>query len=159
MPLAFPSGSVKGECIWDMASLFQIVYTSTASESFDRAALKEMLKASVQRNNQAGITGLLLYKEGCFMQALEGEEPAVKTLFAKICRDPRHRRIIPLIHEPVNERSFPHSAMAFRDLNSAELRELPGYSEFMNTPLNAELYSDDISKCQKLLLLFKKNMR
>ncbi|HTV75956.1 MAG TPA: BLUF domain-containing protein [Candidatus Baltobacteraceae bacterium] len=142
-----------------MASLFQIVYASTASESFDRAALKEMLKGSVQRNTQAGITGLLLYKDGCFMQALEGEEPVVKKLFGKICRDPRHHRIIPLIHEPIKQRHFPNSAMAFRDLDSAELRELPGYSEFMNTPLNGELYSEDISKCQRLLLLFKKNMR
>ena len=142
-----------------MASLFQIVYASTASESFDRAALMELLKQSVRRNTQAGITGLLLYKDGCFMQALEGEEPAVKALFAKICRDPRHRRIIPLIHEPIKRRNFPDSAMAFRDLDSGEFRKLPGYSEFMNTPLDGELYAEDIPKCQKLLLLFKRNMR
>jgi hypothetical protein len=65
-----------------MGSLFQIVYASTASESFDRSALKDMLKGSVRRNAQAGITGLLLYKDGCFLQALEGEEPVVKALFA-----------------------------------------------------------------------------
>jgi hypothetical protein len=142
-----------------MGSLFQIVYASTASEAFDKAALKEMLKGSVQRNTQAGITGLLLYKNGCFMQALEGEETVVKALFAKISRDPRHRRVIPLIQEPVAQRYFPNSAMAFRDLEAAEHKNLPGYSEFLNTPLNGDLYAKDIPKCQKLLLLFKQNIR
>ena len=142
-----------------MVSLFQIVYTSTASESFDRAALKEMLKGSVQRNTRAGITGLLLYKDGAFMQALEGEEAAVITLFAKISRDPRHHHVIPLIHEPIGQRNFPDSAMAFRDLETADLRKLSGYSEFLNTPLNGELFQKDIPKCQRLLLMFKQNIR
>ena len=141
-----------------MESLFQIVYTSTASESFDRAALKEMLKESVRRNTQAGVTGLLLYKDGCFMQALEGEEEAVIMLFSKTSRDPRHHHVIPLIHEPIEQRHFPDSAMAFRDLETPELRSLPGYSEFLNTPLSGELYAKDIPKCLRLLLLFKKNI-
>ena len=141
-----------------MPSLFQIVYTSTASRSFDQAALMGMLKESVRRNTQAGITGLLLYKDGCFMQALEGEEPAVITLFSKISRDPRHHHVIPLIHAPVEQRHFPDSAMAFRDLETPELRNLPGYSEFLNTPLNGDLLAKDIPKYQRLLLLFKKNM-
>ncbi len=142
-----------------MSSLFQIVYTSTAAESFGRAELMDLLKGSVQRNTQAGITGLLLYKDGTFMQALEGEEAAVNTLFAKICHDPRHHHIIPLIQEPIQQRYFPNSAMAFRDLESPQLRTLPGYSEFLNTPLNGELYAKDIPKCQRLLLLFKRNIR
>lgn len=140
-----------------MGSLFQIVYTSTASKLLSQTELRELLKRSVQRNTQAGITGLLLYKDGNFMQALEGEEPAVIALFAKISRDPRHHHVIPLIHESIEQRNFPNSAMAFRDLDTAELRNLPGYSEFLNTPLNGELLAPDIPKCQRLLLLFKEN--
>lgn len=119
----------------------------------------ELLNGSVQRNTQAGITGLLLYQSGAFMQALEGELAAVTRLFGKISHDPRHHHVIRLIHGPIPERHFPNSAMAFRDLNSAELRILPGYSEFLNTPLNGELYAKDVSKCQRLLLLFKQNIR
>jgi Sensors of blue-light using FAD len=142
-----------------MRPLFQIVYASTASKSFNRSALKEMLKGGVRRNTQAGITGLLLYKDGCFMQALEGEEPVVKALFAKISRDQRHHSVTPLIQEPVTQRYFPNSAMAFRDLEMAENQNLTGYSEFLNTPWNGELPATDIPKCQKLLLLFKQNIR
>jgi Sensors of blue-light using FAD len=142
-----------------MGSLFQIVYTSTAAENFGRLELLDMLAGSVRRNKKAGITGLLLFKDGCFMQALEGEEPAVKALFAKICRDPRHHHVIPLLQEPIEKRYFPDFAMAFRDLDTLGLQDLPGYSEFLNTPLNGDLLKNDIPKCQRLLLYFKKNIR
>jgi hypothetical protein len=118
----------------------------------------ELLKRSVQRNGQASVTGLLLYKDGCFMQALEGEESVVVSLFSKISRDPRHHHVIPLIHEPIEQRYFPDSAMAFRDLDAAELRNLPGYSEFLNTPLNGELSAQDIPTSKRLLLFFKQDV-
>jgi hypothetical protein len=142
-----------------MESLFQVVYTSTAAATFSRAELMAMLKGSVQRNTEAGITGLLLYKDGTFMQVLEGDRAAVTALYAKISRDPRHRNVIPLLQGSIPERQFPNSAMAFRDLETAELRNLPGYSEFLNTPLNGDLFKQDLSKCQRLLLLFKRNIR
>jgi len=141
-----------------MESLYQIVYTSTAIESFSTADLKELLKGSVQRNTRAGITGLLLYNDGTFMQTLEGEKPLVITLFAKICCDPRHHHVIPLIRGPICRRDFSHSAMAFRDLNAPELRNLPGYSNFLNTPLNGDLLASDIPRCRQLLLHFKENI-
>ena len=142
-----------------MGSLIQIVYTSTATAPLGRAELMELLRGNVQRNKQAGITGLLLYQDGAFMQALEGEEEAVIKLFGKISRDPRHHRVIPLLHEPIGQRNFPDSAMAFRDLNSAEVRNMPGYSEFLNTPLNGDLHAPDLPKCKRVLLYFKKNIR
>jgi hypothetical protein len=140
-----------------MGALFQIVYTSAATRELNLAELLGLLKGSVERNSRLGITGLLLYKNCCFLQALEGEEETVVRLFAKISHDPRHHHVIPLIHEPIQQRSFPDSAMAFPDLDSPELRNLPGYSEFLNTPLNGELLAMDIPKCQRLLLLFKQN--
>jgi Sensors of blue-light using FAD len=139
--------------------LYQIVYTSTASVGFGKAELTELLKGSVRRNKQAGITGLLLYKDGMFMQALEGEDEAVLMLFEKICRDSRHHHIIPLLREPIKRRNFPNFSMAFRDLNVLETRKLPGYSQFLNTPLNGELLANDIPKCKRLLLHFKKSIR
>lgn len=142
-----------------MNELFHIVYVSTASVPMSREELRDLLKGSHERNARAGITGLLLYKDGCFMQALEGEEQMVKTLFKKICNDSRHHRIIPLLQEPVTERQFPESLMAFRDLNHQASRDIPGYSEFLDMPLDGELLKKDIPKCQRLLLLFKKSVR
>jgi Sensors of blue-light using FAD len=142
-----------------MESLYQIVYTSVATAPFGRTELMELLKGSVRRNTRAGITGLLLYQSGAFIQALEGEKAALTDLFEKISHDPRHHHLIRLIQGPIEERTFPDSAMAFRDLDAPELRRLPGYSEFLNTPLNGELLAKDIPACKRLLLLFKKNIR
>lgn len=119
----------------------------------------ELLKGSVRRNTRAGITGLLLFQAGAFMQVLEGEKAALVELFEKISHDPRHHHIIRLIQGPIRERNFPNSAMAFRDLDSPELRKPHGYSEFLNTPLNGELLAKDIPACERLLLTFKQNVR
>jgi hypothetical protein len=35
----------------------------------------------------------------------------------------------------------------------------PGYSEFLNTPLTEAEFASNPSRCKKLLLLFKKNIR
>jgi len=140
---------------WVMGALFQIVYTSTASESLSRADLMELLKHSVRRNAQAGITGLLWYYDGTFMQTLEGEEEAVVSLFAKISCDPRHHHVIPLLEGPITRRDFASSAMAFRDLNSPEIQNRPGFKEFLNTPLNRDVLAPDISRSQQLMLLFR----
>ena len=142
-----------------MAKLFQIVYTSTASAPLSHDDLRDLLKGSHERNKRAGITGLLLYKDHQFMQVIEGEEAATIALYSKINRDPRHHHVITLLHEHIQERQFPESLMAYRDLNHASSKEIPGYSEFLNTPLNGELFKNDIPKCQRLLLLFKKNIR
>jgi hypothetical protein len=48
--------------------------------------------------------------------------------------------------------------MGFRDLQSPEARAIPGYSEFLNTPLTAREFSEDPTRAQKLLLTFKKTM-
>jgi hypothetical protein len=142
-----------------MSPLFQIVYVSTAVEHLTKDQLRDLLKASHQRNTKAGITGLLLYKDGNFMQVLEGEEPAVRNLFKKITKDSRHHGIICLLQAPIQHRYFPNSSMAFRDLNSAESKAIPGYSEFLNTPLNGALLAKDLPQCQRLLLVFKRNVR
>jgi len=53
-----------------------------------------------------------------------------------------------------SERQFPYWYMGFRDLDTAEARLTPGYSEFINTPLSVGLAADP-TVCQKLLHLFK----
>ena len=142
-----------------MNQLFRMAYISTASKSFESVELREMLKSSNVRNKEAGITGMLLYKDGQFMQVLEGPEKAVKATFGRIIRDSRHHGIIVLVNGAVEERRFPGWSMAFRDLNLPDHQEVPGYSEFLNTPLTGKEFAGDPSRCEKLLLVFKKNIR
>jgi hypothetical protein len=55
------------------------------------------------------------------------------------------------------ERQFPDWSMGFRDLNSPDVLATPGYHEFLNTPLTDKQFFVDSTRCQKLLLTFKKS--
>ena len=92
------------------------------------------------------------------MQALEGEKEKVLALFETISGDPRHRGVLVLKQGEESERQFPDWSMAFRDLNSPEVQALPGFSEFLNTPLTDKEFSENPTRCQKLILTFKRTM-
>jgi Sensors of blue-light using FAD len=142
-----------------MAGLFQIVYTSTAVDSLAREDLLDLLNGSVERNRRAGITGVLLYHSGTFMQVLEGDMTAVLNFYAKISRDPRHHHVITLICEPIKERHFLDAGIAFRDLTAPEEEKAEGYTEFLERPSSGELPRSDLPKCRRLLWSFKENIR
>jgi uncharacterized protein YaaQ len=138
--------------------MFYIVYVSSAVRPFSSSELVELLSKAHERNTKIGITGMLLYKDGNFMQVIEGEEAAVRTLNAKIQQDPRHRGMITLLQGPLAERQFPDWSMGFKDLNAIDVRSNPGYTEFLNCPLTEAEFSKDPSRCKKLLMTFKKIM-
>lgn len=135
--------------------LFHLVYVSAATRLFEKNELVALMNSSAEKNARAGITGLLLYKEGNIIQVLEGEEAQVRETFTRIERDPRHRRVQVLLQEPIAGRSFPQWAMSFRDLRSPEVRSLPAFHEFLNTPFERFL---NPSLSQKLLNVFKETL-
>ena len=141
-----------------MSKLYRLAYISTATKLFDPVELREMLKEANERNKEAGITGMLLYKDGQFMQVLEGTAEAVTTTFSRISKDSRHHGLMVLLKGAVQERRFPGWSMAFRDLNLPDHQDVPGYSEFLNTPLTGREFAGDPDRCEKLLLVFKKNI-
>jgi hypothetical protein len=138
--------------------VFFLVYVSSAAPPFSGDELRALL-ATCRKNNAAlGITGMLLYKDGNFMQVLEGEEEAVRGLYDRIIADHRHKGEITLQQGFTEGRQFPDWSMGFRDLDSPEERSTPGYSEFLNAPLTGQEFSDNPSRAQKLLLTFKRTM-
>lgn len=141
-----------------METVFFLVYVSSAVKPFSNDELLELLEQSRQNNAKQNITGMLLYKDGNFMQVLEGDQDAVLNLYAKVARDPRHRGSLTMLKGSAPERQFPDWSMGFRNLNSAEVQNTPGFSEFMNTSLTSKEFSSDVSRCQKLLLTFKQSM-
>lgn len=102
---------------------------------------------------------MLLYKKGNFLQLLEGDEEAVRSLYARIRQDPRHRKHLSLLEGNIEERQFPTWSMGFRDLADCELPDVPGYSDFMTTPLTGDEFSLHPTRAQKLLLMFKGDIK
>ena len=138
--------------------MFTLVYVSSAAKPFTQAELAELLATSRANNESLGISGMLLYKDGNFMQALEGEEQQVLALNTKISHDPRHHGFMILLREHQAQRVFPEWSMAFRDLNSEEVKRLPGFNEFMNINLKDRVFFDEPSRAQRLLLTFRRSM-
>lgn len=138
--------------------MFSLVYVSSAVTIFTPQELIDLLKKCHENNTRTGLTGLLLYKDGNFMQALEGDKDSVMALYAKISRDPRHQGLLTIYDEDIAERNFPDWSMAFRDLNSIEVRSMEGFNEFMNFSFNPSDLALQPSICKSLLMTFKENM-
>ncbi len=96
--------------------LIQICYASVASAPFEEPALQGLLKKARANNSRDGITGLLLYGNGHFVQVFEGEEAPVDALYARILTDSRHRQVFQLYRDPVSTRDFANWMMAFERL-------------------------------------------
>ncbi|MEQ9190243.1 MAG: BLUF domain-containing protein [Alphaproteobacteria bacterium] len=62
-------------------ALYQILYTSNALRQMDMADLGRIEQVSVRNNRAAGVTGLLLYVGGNFLQYLEGSQAAVEGIY------------------------------------------------------------------------------
>ena len=139
--------------------MFHLVYLSSAAELFTQSEILVLLEKARVKNARLGVTGILLYRDGNIIQTLEGEEAVVRSLFQTICEDPRHRGVMAVIQEPVAEREFADWSMAFRDLGLENERDLPGFNQFLNTPLTAQEFSQNPSKVRTLLRVFKQQMR
>jgi D-alanine-D-alanine ligase-like ATP-grasp enzyme len=138
--------------------LYSLVYVSSAVTLFSSAELVALLDQSRANNARLGISGMLLYKDGNTMQLLEGERDAVLALYERIAVDPRHRGVLRLLEGPTETRLFADWSMAFHDLNAPDAGAIPGYSEFLNTPLTGAEFSANPTRCQKLLTTFKRAM-
>ena len=136
--------------------MYSLVYISRSEMNFTGEQLLQLLEQSRHKNLGLQITGLLLYKDGNFMQLLEGEESVVRSLYQTISADHRHCNVNCLLEGPIESRQFPNWSMGFQNLKSVDLQQVPGYSEFFNVPLTREEFAADPSRGQQLLLLFKK---
>lgn len=136
--------------------MFSLVYVSSAVKPFSRQALADLLSVSRANNAQLDVSGMLLYKNGGFMQVLEGEEFTVRQLHARIAENPAHRGMLVLLQQRQAKRDFPEWSMGFRDLNARDAHTIAGYSEFLNMDLTHPQFFNDPSSAQKLLLTFKK---
>lgn len=83
-----------------------LTYRSHASDAPSGAELEVLLASAQARNRSAGVTGMLLYDEGRFFQALEGPPAALAQIWTSIQRDPRHRGIEVLSQRIVPARLF-----------------------------------------------------
>ena len=109
--------------------LVRLMYASRAVPAVDQEELVAILKTSKVNNPKAGITGVLCFSEGIFIQVLEGGRNAVNRLYNRIATDSRHSDVVLLNYEEIAERRFAGWSMG--QVNMARLNPalLLKYSE------------------------------
>jgi hypothetical protein len=111
--------------------LFHLIYSSKATVRLSQASLLDLLKHAHLRNEPRGLTGMLLYRDGLYLQFLEGKPDEVAGLLDRLRRDPRHTNIRILHKGNLPERLFPDWSMAYKNLTGLRASLVPGYSECM----------------------------
>jgi Sensors of blue-light using FAD len=85
--------------------LVRLLYASRAVDTKPEA-IETILAQSRQFNPASGITGILCYGGGIFLQAIEGGRNAVSELYGHIQKDVRHKDVVLLHYEEISERRF-----------------------------------------------------
>lgn len=107
--------------------MLSVVYTSAAKGSFDDSDLATLLMNSRSNNRRLGLTGFLLYRDGLFLQVLEGPDEVVRDRLAIITADPRHGDVAVLVEDEVAERRFPSWSMGYEAVTDELAESIPGY--------------------------------
>lgn len=137
--------------------LIQLIYMSRLA-GHDETSLGPILSASVRRNTASGVTGMLLYANGRFLQALEGDEAAVDETYARICRDIRHEDPLLLSKETIAQRQFSNWSMGFHHISEADARHLPRFAPWFRIGFESADISQANSVARDMLAFFKEEM-
>jgi hypothetical protein len=135
--------------------VYHLAYVSTETEPFSQIDLVELLAVARGANAERGVTGLLLYREGCFYQVLEGNEFAVKKTFNDIEQDRRHRDVQILFKGESESREFPDWQMGFLNLDGIEVDALSGFSDFLSRDAQPREFLENLSRGKRLALMFR----
>ena len=114
--------------------LYQLMYSSVATDRFTEEDLVALLEASRSANNPHGISGLLIYFAPTreFFQVLEGEKDEVLGLMRNIERDTRHWQISIEIEGPIKARSFGAWCMWFLRHEHPKPDTLAGFADVLH---------------------------
>ena len=108
--------------------LVRLLYASRAVDT-SPGTIESILSQSREHNPATGITGILCYGGGIFLQAIEGGRSQVSDLFGHIQRDARHKDVVLLQFEEILERRFGGWSMGQVNLTKLNQSTLLKYSE------------------------------
>ena len=109
--------------------LVRLLYVSRAVQPESTEAVQAILASARQHNLNNGITGILCYGGGVFLQAIEGGRQAVNRLYNQIIEDPRHQDVELLHYEEISERRFGGWTMGQVNLSKLNTSIVLKYSE------------------------------
>jgi len=136
-----------------------LVYVSSAVRLFSHEELVELLRLSRINNVRLGITGMLLYDRGNFIQLMEGPDAHVDKLYETIRADPRHKQVATLLQGPLEKRQFTTFMMGFDNAGDLSVEDRTAYTNFLREPPKPSRFGEKPHRALRLLLSFRRNAR
>lgn len=114
-----------------MEHVTRIVYTSQSATDFSAGSLGALAGKAAAHNESVGITGVLLFGGGRFLQLLEGDGDRIESLYRdKIMRDRRHTGCEVLLRESGRERLCPNWSMGCLYIREAQADRQAAWERF-----------------------------
>jgi hypothetical protein len=132
--------------------LRRIIYTSKAKKKFSKRNLLDLLHEARAYNTLDNITGILMHREGCFLQVIEGESNVINNLVTRLKRDARHNEFKIIFDSSVNNRFFSNWAMGCADFDQPELSLIPGIRTDLSDPKVIESLINNLPEVATFLL-------
>lgn len=153
-------GSVDGvdnesEAVEELETAFQLLYISAATHEFTEEELQELLALARVKNEEQGVSGMLLFHEGSFIQALEGGKEQVEAIYNRIGKDPRHAETQILFRGEVDHRDFDGWSMGFYRSNQSSAKNLEGFHQFLKSGFRNKDEDLNSSLARKALQAFR----
>ncbi|MGB5835377.1 MAG: BLUF domain-containing protein [Thiohalocapsa sp.] len=116
--------------------MIQVSYVSSTGNPISAEQLLTLLMQCRKNNDDQGVTGMLLYGNGTFLQAIEGEEQIIDDLVEKIWADPRHENIKLLSRRSISRREYADWTMAFERISDEGYWQVEGLKSFAPSDFN-----------------------
>ncbi len=133
----------------------QLIYTSDAAEGLTDADLGCILATSQRNNAEMGLTGMLLYGRGRFIQVLEGPPDVLGRMMARIAADERSTHVHTLLTRTIEARDFADWSMGFHRLTDADWVSHPAVNHFFDQPLDVSHFNAYGSPARFMLQAFR----
>lgn len=133
----------------------RIAYTSKATINFSKRDLLDLLHDSRAYNTLDNISGVLIHKEGYFLQIIEGEKENVKDLLDRLAKDKRHKDFKIIDNRLTNNRMFSNWAMGCADFDDPSLTLIPGIRTDLT---NQEVINSIVNRLPEVAVVLQENL-
>ena len=120
-----------------------LIYLSYESHPLSEEDLVQILKEARTNNEALGVTGMLVFLSGKFLQLLEGPKEIIFSLYDKISKDPRHKRPTIILEAPTQKRNFQNWFMGFAQINQELLVNQTGLKDLEDFFSSGEIASNN----------------
>jgi len=134
--------------------MYYLIYLSSSVKPMNHDQLSTLLQQCRDNNHNNGVTGMLLYQNGTFMQMLEGDKQVVLDLYDDITKDDRHTGFHKVLAGDIKERNFEDWSMGFFNMDKAG--DLPKYRDYIEDNLALRSFEADSQDAYEFMIMFNK---